>query len=109
MTVNLEGNTTMVSLQCEARGATSYNWERQYGSIPSGATGINTNILTIFNLQIEDAGDYRCVATNDKGQRFSKYSRISINGTIILLLLVVQIDITCINNLASSSLKFERI
>ena len=105
----MSANNHKLSLICEADGATSYNWERQSGGIPSGATGINTNILTIFNLQIEDAGDYRCVATNDKGQRFSKYSRISINGTIILLLLVVQIDITCINNLASSSLKFERI
>ena len=70
MMVNLENNATMVSLQCEARGATSYNWERRYGSIPSDATGVSTNILTIFNLQIEDAGDYRCVAINDKGQRF---------------------------------------
>ena len=42
MTVKLENSTTMVSLRCEANGATSYNWERQSGSIPSRATGINT-------------------------------------------------------------------
>ena len=81
MTVKLENSTTMVSLRCEANGATSYNWERQSGSIPSRATWINTNTLTIINLQIKDAGYYRCVAINNNGQRYSKYCRIIINGT----------------------------
>jgi len=43
-TVTLVNDTISVSLTYEA---TYYNWERQSGSIPSGATGVNTNTLTI--------------------------------------------------------------
>ena len=69
-----------LSLICEADGATSYNWEAQSGSIPSGAIGVNTNTLTIINLQPEDAGNYRCVATNDcdNTYSYSKYAAITI-------------------------------
>ena len=71
-----------VSLTCEADGATSYNWERQSGSIPTTAFGVNTNTLTIINLQPEDAGNYRCVATNDCGKNYSNYATIRIKGII---------------------------
>ena len=71
------------TLTCEADGATSYYWERQgaRGSIPSGAIGVNTNTLTIINLQSEDAGNYRCVATNGSGRINSNYAAISVRGT----------------------------
>ena len=73
-------NNFNLSLTCEADGATSYNWERQSGSIPSGAIGVNTNILTIINLQPEDAGNYRCVATNGSGSSESNFSKLLIDG-----------------------------
>ena len=71
-----------LSLTCEADGATSYNWERQSGSIPSGAIGVNTNTLTIINLQPEDAGNYRCVATNDCGTNYSSYATVTVKGEV---------------------------
>ena len=79
-TVTLVNDTTIVSLTCEADGATSYNWERQSGSIPSGATEVSTNTLTIINLTPEDAGNYRCVATNASGSTVSNYATLTVNG-----------------------------
>ena len=79
-TVTLVNDTTSVSLTCEAVGATSYNWERQIGGISPGATGVNTNTLTIINLTPEDAGNYRCVATNASGSSESNYAILTVVG-----------------------------
>ena len=80
ITISLVNNTTNVSLSCEADGASSYNWERQDGNIPSDSTGVNTNTLTLINLQPEDAGSYRCVATNASGSSESNYANLTTNG-----------------------------
>ena len=68
------------TLTCEADGASSYNWERQNDVIPSDSTGVNTNALTLINLQPEDAGNYQCVATNASGNSVSNYAEITISG-----------------------------
>ena len=80
ITIDLVNDTTSVSLTCEADGASSHNWERQNGVIPSDSTGISTTTLTLVNLQPEDAGNYRCVATNDSGSIASNYATVNING-----------------------------
>ena len=80
MTITLTNDTTNVLLTCEADGASSYNWERQNDDIPSDSAGVNTNTLTIINLQPEDAGNYRCVATNVAGNNNSNYAKLTITG-----------------------------
>ena len=80
--IELFTNFTNLTLTCEADGALSYNWERQNDLIPSDSTGMNTNTLTLINLQPEDAGNYRCVATNASGSTASDYANITINGTM---------------------------
>ena len=82
--INLVNGTTNVSLSCEAVGVSFYNWERQNGVIPSDSTGVNTNTLTLINLQPEDSGNYRCVATNASGSSESNYAHLTINGMYIL-------------------------
>ena len=83
MTINLVNDNTNVSLTCEADGASSYTWERQNYIIPFDSTGVNTNTLTLVNLQPEDAGNYRCVATNASGSSESNYANVNINGTLL--------------------------
>jgi len=83
--LRLKNNNTNVSLTCEADGASSYYWQRQHGSIPSSATGVNTSNLTIVNLQLKDAGYYQCVAINDIGSTESEYAKLTITGTYIAI------------------------
>ena len=74
----LYSNFTNHTLTCEADGASSYIWERQNDIIPSDSTGVNTNTLTLINLQPEDAGNYRCVVTNATGSSKSNYAVVTI-------------------------------
>ena len=79
--VSLRAN---VSLTCEADGASFYYWERNHGIIPSSAIGVNTTILTLIDLQSEDIGNYRCVATNGSGSSKSNYAAVIINSKAAL-------------------------
>jgi len=84
VTVNVESNTMSVSLTCETDGATSYEWERDDGTMPSGATGVYTDTLTLVNLQPCDTGNYRCVASNENNVSSpSKYAKITIKGLLL--------------------------
>ena len=78
--VTVSSDTDHLSLTCEAIGATSYYWERQDGSIPSGATGVGTDTLTIVNLTPEVAGNYRCVVSHGSDETSSNYAEITMIG-----------------------------
>ena len=84
MKINLVNDYTNLSLTCDADGASSYKWERQNNVIPSDSTGVNTNTLTLINLQPKDAGKYRCVATNASGSSESIYAAVTISSECIL-------------------------
>ena len=85
MSLGLKSNFTNISFTCEADGATSYSWERQYGSIPSSAIGVNTSVLALSNLQLKDTGYYRCVTVNGSGSTKSKYAKLTLAGKYIMI------------------------
>ena len=79
----MESNFTNTSLTCKADGVSTYSWEKQDDFIPSSAIGVNTNTLTLINLQLRDAGRYRCIATNDSGSTESDYATLTVKGTYV--------------------------
>ena len=56
------GESVNITLTCMANETASYYWERQNGDIPNTSIGVRTNTLTLFDVQREDADNYRCVA-----------------------------------------------
>ena len=69
---------------CMAEGALFYYWERSgHIDIPSNATGIQTNTLTLVSVLPPDAGQYRCVAVNQHGRNFSDYAILIIEGIVM--------------------------
>ena len=78
--VDLYVNATNVSLNCQANGALSYDWEKRDDGNFSSSIGINSPTLTLTNLQPLDAGYYRCKATNISASSYSKFAGLSIFG-----------------------------
>jgi len=72
--------TESFSLNCKAMEGKSYYWEKHNGSIPSGATGMNTDTLTIIKITPEDSGNYRCVVSNDNGKVYSVWAVVTVSG-----------------------------
>ena len=67
-----------LTLECKARGAKLYQWERKEGEMPSNVDGVDSNILTINKLQLKSAGSYRCKVINGDVVIFSEYAKITI-------------------------------
>ena len=78
--IELLTNFTNYTLTCKADGASSYTWERQDDIIPFDSIGVNTNTLTLINLQPRDSGNYRCLATNARGSSKSNYAMVTASG-----------------------------
>ena len=84
------------SLTCEVEEASFYYWEREKDVLLSNAIGVNTNTLTLINIQSEDIGNYRCVATNGSGSSKSNYVAVTINSkaTYFCICTYVQLYVT---------------
>ena len=74
-----------VTLTCMANETSSYYWERQNGDIPFSSVGVHTNTLIIIDIQLEDAGNYRCVASSCDGisHTYSNYATVSVGKLLI--------------------------
>ena len=74
----------ILTLTCMANETSSYYWERQDGNIPLTATGLRTNTLTLHDVQLKDAGNYRCAAfvCSICKRSFSNYASVAVNGKI---------------------------
>jgi len=78
--VTISNENESLSLTCDAEIAVLYCWERQDGNIPYGATGVDSNTLTLTNLMPTHAGNYRCVVSSKSGSNFTDYATVTING-----------------------------
>ena len=82
--IALANNHQNFSLFCGALGASSYSWQKQDGAISSSTTGVHSSTLNFNNLQLEDAGNYQCVAIcKYTGYNISNYSTLTITGDIL--------------------------
>ena len=80
--INLTVNKFILSMTCNPEDSEFYyKWERQNGTLPSRAQGINSSHLVIFNLRAEDTGKYRCIQSNSTGRISSKYKMLTVKGT----------------------------
>ena len=78
--VEINNDSTSVTFFCMADEASSYYWLRETGSIPSDATGVETNKLTLHSILPLDSGHYQCVAENENGKTYSNYAMFTVIG-----------------------------
>ena len=70
-----------VALTCNASGADNlkYQWMRMGNkTIPSTATGGNSNTLVISSIRVDDSGQYKCVVSSGEVNVMSEYGAVSV-------------------------------
>lgn len=67
MTLRVDDDVILV---CEATSESrvTMSWEREGAPLPAGRSVVNGGKLTITEIQKNDYGVYRCIATSDDGQ-----------------------------------------
>jgi len=68
----IEGNN--ITLYVNAINTTNYQWQKDGENI----TGATSNIYTKTNVQLEDAGSYRCIAMNSSGSDTSNIANVTV-------------------------------
>ena len=70
-----------VTLTCNASGADNlnYQWMRMGNkTIPSTATGVNSNTLIILSIRVDDSGQYKCVVSSGDVDVMSEHGMVSV-------------------------------
>ena len=71
-----------VTLKCDAKGASKYEWRREGGVIRDDVEGKDTNTLVINKILSSDAGEYYCVASiNGHNPIESSKALVVVNNT----------------------------
>ena len=78
--VEINNDSTSATFVCMAYEASSYYWLRDTTGIPSDATGVKTNKLTLHSILPLDSGRYRCVTENEHGKTYSNYAMFTVVG-----------------------------
>ena len=75
-----------ITLTCNASGADNlkYQWMRMGNkTIPSTATGVNSNTLIIPSIRVDDSGQYKCVVSSGDVDVMSKYGMLSVLSELL--------------------------
>ena len=75
-----EGNN--VTLTCEATGdeMLNYRWKKESGSLPMIYSDQN---LTIYNITVDDSGQYYCEVDNGKEKVTSKKVQVTVKSQLL--------------------------
>ena len=60
-----------------------YLWEKKNSDLTPKVQGVYSSELTIFNLQPEDSGEYRCIMSNATGRIASSYSKLIVKSMYV--------------------------
>ena len=74
------GGTATFRISATGCWPLTFQWQKNGVNLSEGGrfSGVNTSTLTISNLELGDAGNYRCVVTNAYGSAVSFYATLTI-------------------------------
>ena len=52
-------------------------------TIPSTATGVNSNTLVIHSITVDDSGQYKCVVSSGDVNVMSEYGTVSVSSKYV--------------------------
>jgi len=93
--------TQTATFTCSATGySVQYEWTIESGSFPDKVTGINTNTLMIPDVRSSDGNNYRCVVSNEGGNRGTTGShnaaRLTVTGMTMMILLGSGVNVVLV-------------
>ena len=77
-----EGDTAMFTVAATGTGTLTYQWQKDMVNLVDGGdiSGATTTDLDIANAEAADAGNYRCVVTDDNGTTNSDEAALTIQA-----------------------------
>ena len=75
-----DNNSTLLMKCLSYKINFDFKWEKKNNKLPIRAQGMNSQQLTIINLNPKDSGEYRCIVSNSTGILASDYLLVTIKG-----------------------------